>query len=150
MAATIGVQELLYEETFQTTGVVDFGIDLASALSGAKPIPPEGLRLNVSFEGELKGPRLRGRIAGTDYILMRGDGLPQLDIHAVITTDDGARIAFHGQGVAIGGGPTLGLRYSVRLQTAAPAYAWVNRLLVWATGESNPATGFATLKGYAA
>jgi hypothetical protein len=81
--------------TSHLTGETHFGIDLQSALSGAQAIPPEGVRVDVTFEGEFTGPKIKGTIAGTDYVLMRGDGVSRLHAHAVITTDDGERIAFH-------------------------------------------------------
>jgi hypothetical protein len=150
MSQNVAVRDLVYDETFRTTGVEDFGVDMGSALSGAKPVPPEGVRVNVSFEGELKGPRLRGKVAGTDYLIIRADRVVRLDVHAVITTDDGARIALHGDGVADVEGSTAQLRENATLHTSAPAYAWVNRLQVWATGQSDLATGVATLKAYTA
>ena len=150
MSENMGVRELVYDETFAMTGTVDFGIDLATALSGAKPLPPQGVRVNVSFEGELTGPRLKGKITGTDYVLMRADGVVKLDVHAVIAAPDGARIAFRADGVADIQGTTAHLRENVTLHTTAPAYAWVNRLQLWATGESDLVSGKARLKGYAA
>jgi len=148
MSENMGVRELVYDESFVTTGVVDFGVDMGTALSGKGP--PEGARVNVSFEGELTGPRLKGKIVGTDYVLIRGDGLARLNVQAVITTPDGARIAFWADGVGNVEGTTAHLRENVTLQTAAPAYAWVNRLQLWATGESDLASGKARLRGYAA
>ena len=55
-----------------------------------------------------------------------------------------------GDGVGTVDGSVIQLRENVRLHTAEPAYRWVNRLQIWATGESNLATGAATLKAYAA
>jgi hypothetical protein len=152
MSETMSVQELIYNATIQITGQTDFGMDMQSALSGAREIPPEGVRLDIDFEGELTGPRLSGKIAGTDYVLLRGDGVAKLHIHAVITTDDGERIAFYGDGVAIvqPGSPTMQLRENITLHTAAPKYSWVNRLQIWATGQGDLSTGKLTLKGYSA
>ena len=152
VSVTMSVQELVYEETFQLTGETHFGIDMQSALSGAQEIPPEGVRFDITFAGELKGPKLKGKIVGTDYVLMRGDGLPILHVHAVITTDDGERISFFGDGSAtlVPGTPVVQLRENVTLHTAAAKYAWVNRQLFWATGKTDLSAGQATLKGYSA
>ena len=152
MSETMSVQELVYEETFQLTGETHFGIDMQSALSGAQEIPPEGVRIDLTFAGELTGPKIKGKIAGTDYLLMRGDGVSKLHVHAVITTDDEERIAFYADGIAFleAGSPVVQLRANVTLHTAAPPYAWVNREQFWATGETNLATGQATLRGYLA
>jgi hypothetical protein len=152
MSETMSVQELVYEEIIQSTGETHFGIDMQSALSGAQEIPPEGVRFDITFAGELTGPKLKGKIVGTDYVLMRGDRLPTLHVHAVITTEDGERISFFGDGIAIlePGSPVMQLRENVTLHTAAAKYAWVNRQLFWATGGTDPSTGQATLKGYSA
>jgi len=152
MSETMSVQELVYDETAQFTEVTDFGIDMQSAMSGAKAIPPEGIRVDISFEGELTGPKLKGKIVGTDYALLRADGLGKLDVHAVITTEDGERIAFYADGVSIlqEGSPIGELRENVTLHTAAPQYSWVNRLQFWATGQVDLSTGKLTLRGYSA
>lgn len=151
MSETMSVQELVYEETFYNTGETHFGVDMQSALSGAQEIPPEGVRFDITFEGELTG-KIKGKIVGTDYVLLRRDGLPRLHVHAVITTDDGERISFFGDGIAIlePGSPYIQLREQVTLHTAAAKYGWVNRQLFWATGATDLSTGQATLKGYIA
>ncbi len=152
MPETMSVQELIYNETVQITGQTDFGIGMQSALSGAREIPPEGLRFDIDFAGELTGPKLKGKIAGTDYVLLRGDGVSKLHIHAVITTDDGERIAFYGDGVAIvqPGASEMQVRENIALHTASPKYSWVNRLQIWVTGQGDLSTGKLTLKGYSA
>lgn len=152
MSETMPVQEFLYNETAQITGQIDFGIDMQSALSGAQEIPPEGLRFDIDFKGELTGPKLSGKIAGTDYVLLRGDGVSKLHIHAVITTDDGERIALYADGVAMvqPGSPKMQLRENATLHTSAAKYSWVNRLQVWVTGYGDLSTGQITLKGYSA
>ena len=152
MPEAIQVRELVYEATLQFTEVVDFGIDLQSALSGAKPIPPEGARINVSFEGDLKGPKLKGKVAGTDYILFRGDAVGKLNIHAIISTDDGERIALWADGVFSPekDSPIGQVRENVSLHTAVPKYAWVNRLQLWATGQADLSASTVALKVYSA
>ena len=52
-------------------------------------IPPQGARFDAYFDGEIEGPRLKGRVSCADYIHVRGDGRIQLHIHGEITTDDG-------------------------------------------------------------
>jgi hypothetical protein len=150
MGEKLAVRELLYEETLTMTGSTDFGIDMESALSGATPIPPEGVRIDVAFAGELTGPKLAGKILGTDYVLLRGDGVIKLDVRAVIDTTDGQRIAFRADGVSNVTGGKATLRENVALHTASPRYAWVNKAQFWATGETDLATGKGTLKGYLA
>lgn len=152
MSATIPVQEFVYDETVRGTGEIDFGISAQALLSGAQAVPPEGVRLNGSFEGELTGPRIKGKIVGTDYALVRGDGVMKLSVQAVITTHDGERIALHADGIGTipPGASTMQLRENVTLHTAAPEYAWVNRQQFWATGQADLTKGETTLKGYMA
>jgi hypothetical protein len=147
----MSVQELVYEETIQLTGEINFGIDMQAAMSGAQAIPPEGLRLDFPFQGELKG-KIAGQIAGTDYGILRADGVGLLHVHAVITTEDGERISFFADGVALfePGSPIAQLRENATLYSASPKYSWVNRLLFWATGPIDLSTGQGTLKGYSA
>jgi hypothetical protein len=151
MPETMPVQEFVYEEIVQMTEMVDFGIDMQSALSGAKKIPPEGVRVNGSFEGEIKGPKIEGKVAGTDYGLIRGDGIIELDAHAVITTSDGEHISYYADGITWTpeGAQQGELRANVTLQTASPKYSWVNRRQFWATGQFDQ-TGKITLRGYSA
>jgi len=152
MSATVPVQDFVYDEIVRGTEEIDFGISTQALLSGAQAIPPEGVRLNGSFEGELTGPRIKGKIVGTDYALIRGDGVMMLNVQAVITTHDGERIALHADGIGTipPGASTMQLRENVTLHTAAPEYAWVNRQQFWATGHADLVKRETTLKGYAA
>ena len=151
MSVTMSVEELAYTETLQLTGETNFGIGMQAAMSGAQAIPPEGLRLDFPFQGELEG-KIAGQIAGTDYAVLRGDGVGLLHVHAIITTEDGERISFFGDGVALlePGSPIAQLRENVTLCSASPKYSWVNRLQFWATGRMDLSTGQGTLKGYSA
>jgi hypothetical protein len=151
MSVNMSVQELVYTETLQLTGETDFGIGMQAAMSGAQAIPPGGLRFDLPFQGELEG-KIAGGIAGTDYAFMRGDGIGLLHAHAIITTEDGERISFFADGLALfePGSPIAQLRENVTLYSASPKYAWVNRLQIWATGQGDLSTNQTTLKGYSA
>jgi hypothetical protein len=72
-------------------------------------------------------------------------------VHAVITTDDGERIAYYADGFSwIPEGSSMGeLRVNVTLHTASPKYSWVNRQQFWGTGQFD-STGKITLRGYQA
>ncbi len=153
MAESIAVQEHLYDAAIQLAQPIDFGLDLRTIMSGGKPIPPEGLRLNYSFQGELSGPKLKGRIVGTDYLLLRADGVGIVNVYAVLTTADGDQIAFHADGITNSpaqGSTVVNARESVTFHTANPKYSWIDRVLCWATGTIDIATGKASLKGYIA
>ncbi len=152
MSAKIDVQELVYKAKLQITGETDFGISLQAALSDPTSIPPEGVRVDIPVTGQIDGPRVKGKISGTDYLFMRGDGVSKLHVHAVIETDDGARISLFADGVAtmMEGVPKAKLSENVSLHTAAAKYVWVNRVQIWATGETDLTNGQITLEAYAA
>lgn len=149
---TIDVGELLYEYTVSLTGITEYGVSFEGLMAGTTTPPPEGARFDVPFEGASNGPKLRGKVAGVDYLRVRADGRFELHIHAEITTDDGQKISLHADGVALPqpGSPVAGLRENVTLFTSSKAYAWVNGLQVWATGTVDLAQRVVTLKGYSA
>jgi Protein of unknown function (DUF3237) len=149
---TIAVEELLYEATVNFTKVTEYGLSLTAFLAGQEAPPPSGARIDVAFEGSILGPKLKGGISGVDYLRIRADGHAQLHIHAEIATDDGQNIALFADGIASPqeGTGVLQLRENVTLTASSPAYAWVNRLLVWGRGTVDPVKGEVRVKAYAA
>ncbi len=149
---TIEVGELLYEYTVKLTGMTEYGVSFEALMAGTAAPPPEGARFDVSFEGATNGQKLKGKIAGVDYLRVRADGRFDLHIHAEITTDDGQKISLHADGVALPqpGSPIVGLRENVTLFTSSKAYSWVNGLQVWATGIVDLAEQVIRIRGYSA
>ena len=143
--------ELIYEANIRFTSVIDYGLSMEDLSSGKVPIPPAGARFDQTFEGTLEGPRLRGRISGTDYLQVRADGLFQLHLHARVTTDDGTNISMSSEGVSrqIPGEPLTQLRAAVTLFTASESYVWLNDLRLWAVGTLDPGRGEALVRAYA-
>lgn len=141
--------EKIYEYDLDVTGMTDFGVSLEAILSGQAAIPPQGLRIDVAFDGRATG-RLAGRVHGIDHTRMRADGRIDLDIRGVIETDDGHRIALAADGVATprAAEPIADLCENVTLSTAADAYAWVNARQVWGVGTVNFATGRIHIDAY--
>ena len=141
--------EKIYEYDLDVTGVTDYGVSLDAILSGKERVPPQGLRIDIAFEGRASG-RLAGRVRGVDYARMRADGRVDLDIRAIIETADGRRIALSADGVAVlrAAEPIADLSENVRLGTAAEDYAWVNTRQIWATGTVNFATGKIHIDAY--
>ena len=141
--------EKIYEYDLDVTGVTDYGVSLDAILSGKERVPPQGLRIDIAFEGRASG-RLAGRVLGVDYARMRADGRVDLDIRAIIETADGRRIALSADGVAVlrAAEPIADLSENVRLGTAAENYAWVNTRQIWATGTVNFATGKIHIDAY--
>ena len=141
--------EKIYEYDLDVTGITDFGLEMGAILSGQASVPPQGARIDVAFEGRASG-RITGRVHGVDYVRIRADGRVDLDIRAVIETDDGHRIALSAGGVSVRrpGEPVGDLRENVILSTASESYAWVNVGQVWAIGTINFSTGKIHIDAY--
>ena len=141
--------EKIYEYDLDVTGMTDYGVSLDAVLSGKAQVPPQGIRLDVAFEGRASG-RLAGRVRGVDYARMRADGRVDLDIRATIETDAGQRIALSADGVAVprAAEPVADLCENISLGTAAPGYAWVSARQVWGYGTVNFATGKIHIDAY--
>ena len=144
--------ELLYEAEIRFTGIVEYGVSMAALSSGQTAPPPDGARFDQSFEGSLSGPRLRGRITGTDYLRVSADGRFRLHIHAQIHTDDGQDISFASEGVTYQGERSCEaeLRATVSLFSSSPLYKWLNPLQVWALGSLDLDHGRALVRAYIA
>lgn len=141
--------EKIYEYDLDITGMTDYGVTLQAILSGEASVPPQGARIDVAFEGRATG-RLAGDVRGIDYVRLRADGRIDLDIHAVVETQDGCRIALSADGVGVprADEPIADLRENVKLTTARKDYAWVNTRQVWCIGTVNFATGKIHIDAY--
>jgi hypothetical protein len=150
---TMPVREHLYSATLRLTGSTEYGISLQDIYSGRMRIPPQGIRVDLPFEGVLRGEKINGAIRGVDYGVMRADGRFDLNLQAEITTDDGEKIAFHATGIFADVDTATGIgqvRENVQLSTASAKYVWVNQLQIWATGVSNIALGELMIDAYVA
>ena len=114
---------------------------------------PHGNRRTVPLQGgTFEGPRLRGTVkpgGSADGLLLRADGVLELDLRATLQTDDGALISLKSFGLrhgppdviaAIGRSEvvdpaTYYFRTTPRFETAHPSYAFLNRLIAVATGD---------------
>lgn len=141
--------EKIYEYDLDVTGMTEYGVSLDAVLTGSVQVPPQGIRLDFAFEGRARG-RLSGRVRGVDYVRMRADGRVDLDIRALIETEDGQRIALSADGVGTprAAEPIADLSENVILGSVAPDYAWVNTRQVWAYGTVNFATGKIQIEAY--
>jgi hypothetical protein len=112
---------------------------------------PLGRRRIIGITGgRFAGPRLQGRIlpGGADWQLIRADGVAYLDARYTLETGDGALIYVNNKGYRHGpkdvierlarGEEVDSALYYMRatpwFETAAPAYAWLNRTICIATG----------------
>ncbi len=141
--------EKIYEYDLDVTRVTDYGVTLQAILSGQAAVPPQGARIDVAFDGRATG-RLTGRVHGIDYLVMRADGRVDLDIRAIIETQDGHRIALSADGVGVPrpAEPIADLRENVSLTTAAETYGWINKRQVWGIGTVNFAAGKIHIDAY--
>jgi len=143
--------ELLYDATWRITGVVEYGVSLEAITSGKATPPPEGARFDISIEGSVNGPKLKGSSRGIDYLNIRADGVPELHIHGLFDLADGGKVSVFADGVApVDANGIAHLRENITLKSNYPAYAWVNSTVVWGVGTVKLATGELRLKGYKA
>jgi Protein of unknown function (DUF3237) len=114
---------------------------------------PHGTRRTVPITGgDFEGPRLRGSVlpgASADWLLLRADGVLELDLRATLRTEDGALISMRSFGLrhgppdvmeAMARGEAVDpaayyFRTTPRFETAHPAYAFLNDLTTVASGD---------------
>jgi hypothetical protein len=113
---------------------------------------PRGVRVTFPITGgSFEGPRLRGSVlpGGGDWTVLRPDGVLELDLRVTLETDDRALIHMTFEGLrhetpeaaaALRRGEVVDpagyyFRTVSRFETAAPKYAFLNRLLAIGTGE---------------
>ena len=114
---------------------------------------PHGTRRTVPISGgDFAGPRLRGAVlsnGSADWLLLRADGVLEMDLRVTLRTDEGALISMRSFGfrhgppevmAAIGRGETVDpasyyFRTTPRFETSHPAYTFLNRLVAVATGD---------------
>jgi hypothetical protein len=88
--------------------------------------------------GSFEGDRLRGKVlaGGGDWVTAPGDGTFTLDLRVTLETDDGALIHMTFTGVRDDANQYF--RTLPRFETAAPKYAFLNRLLAVGIGDIRP------------
>jgi hypothetical protein len=113
---------------------------------------PHGTRVIAPItSGEFDGPRLRGKVlpGGSDWTLLRSDGVLELDLRITLDTDDGALIYVTSFGLrhgppevltALARGESVDpslyyFRTAMRFETSAPRYAFLNRLIAVSSGD---------------
>ncbi|HEX4460712.1 MAG TPA: DUF3237 domain-containing protein [Polyangia bacterium] len=130
---------------------------LTTASTQAIGAVPHGTRFVFPITGgTFTGDRLRGKVlpGGGDWALLRPDGVLELDLRITLETDDGALIHMTFDGIrhgppeviaALGRGEAVDpasyyFRTVPRFETAAPKYAFLNRIIAIGVGE-NGASG---------
>ena len=116
---------------------------------------PHGTRNIIPVTGgDFEGSRLRGRVmpGGGDWLLLRSDGVLELDLRITLETDDAALIYMSFQGLrhgpadviaALGRGEVVDpARYYFRtvpkFETSVAKYAFLNRIVTVSLSETRP------------
>ena len=117
---------------------------------------PHGTRVTFPITGgSFEGDRLRGKVrpGGGDWTVKRSDGVIELDLRITLETDDGALVHMTFDGIrhgppeviaALGRGELVDparyyFRTAARFETAAPKYAFLNRLVAVSHGDRRAA-----------
>ena len=113
---------------------------------------PLGTRVIAPITGgSFEGPGLRGKVlpGGGDWVLLRSDGVLELDLQITLETDDGGLIYMTSLGLRHGPPEVLAalargesidpsqyyFRTAVRFETSVPQYAFLNRLIAASSGD---------------
>ncbi|HYM04345.1 MAG TPA: DUF3237 domain-containing protein [Stellaceae bacterium] len=112
---------------------------------------PYGVRRIARFErGSFDGPRLRGTVlpGGGGWMLLRRDGVLDIEVRIVLETDDQQMIYMHWKGFRHGPEDVIGrlnrgepvdpasyyFRTTPYFETSSEKYSWLNRICSIATG----------------
>ena len=112
-------------------------VTIAAAPSQKLGTVPHGIRSIVPVTGgDFEGPRLRGKVlpGGGDWLLLRPDGVLELDLRITLETDDQALIYMTFQGLRHGSY----FRTLPRFETSSESYAFLNRIMCVGVGEARP------------
>lgn len=118
---------------------VEFLFTMAATLEPPRIIPagPNGTRVIVGITGgTVTGPKVNGKVEhlGADWLTMRADGTAQLDVRALITTDDGASIHVSYKGILKQGESGARITTAPLFETGDERYAWLNSIQAVAVG----------------
>ena len=112
-------------------------VNIAAAPAQKLGTVPHGIRSIVPVTGgDFAGPRLRGKVlpGGGDWLLLRPDGVLELDLRITLETDDHALIYMTFQGLRHGDY----FRTLPRFETSTESYAFLNRIVSVGVGEARP------------
>ncbi|WP_210338496.1 DUF3237 domain-containing protein [Bradyrhizobium commune] len=136
------MRKLIEEFAFALTLEVPTPVDLGN-------IPAGGRKVSTIVGGKFEGPTLSGRvIGGSDWLLMRPDGVLQMDARLTLETKEGHAFGMSytgyrhgprdvldrlGRGEAVDP-DTYYFRATPVFETSSPALDWINRTIFAATG----------------
>src|SRR3954465_10427566 len=128
-------------------------VRIAAAPPQKLGLVPHGIRSIVPVTGgDFEGPQLRGKVlpGGADWLLLRADGVLELDLRITLETEDHALIYMRFQGLrhgppdviaALGRGDVVDpARYYFRplpsFEASTDRYAFLNRIITVGYGEA--------------
>jgi hypothetical protein len=118
---SIGRMELLMSFQGKVSELINFGKT------------PLGRRFDAYFEGDLSGGVLSGKMRGVDYILVRPDGIAEINVRAAIVTQDGVNISVLISGYHQNG--EIKDTY-VKMVTGNEKYLWLSSAIIIGKGKS--------------
>jgi hypothetical protein len=140
--------EIRTEHLFQVS------LDVESPLQMLGPTPYGERRIAKVMGGHFAGPKLNGTVpaGGGDWLLLRNDGILQLDVRLILQTDDDALIYMTYRGLRHGPagvmerlnrGDTVDpseyyFRITPAFETSAERYRWLNGVVAVGTGHRLP------------
>lgn len=131
--------ELLFKIALEVPPILDLG----STPYGAR-------RIAQVVGGRFEGPKLNGKVlGGGDWLLLRQDGVLQLDVRLALETDDRQLIYMTYKGFRHGPKDVIDrlnrgekvdpslyyFRATPYFETGSDKYGWINRICAIATGE---------------
>ena len=143
------MNELSHKHLITLTLAVDFPntVVIGDTPAGSRRIAPVA---GGSFSGE----RLNGIVhPGTDWALIRPDGVLVIDVRLTLETDDGAKLYLRYEGRFVAA-PDAMARFSkghlldpsdyslvvtAKFECGDPRYQWLNNVIAAGTGEQTPA-----------
>ena len=94
---------------------------------------PLGKRFDAYFEGDLSGGVMSGKMRGVDYILVRSDGVAEINVRAAIITSNGVNISVQISG--FGQDEEIKDTY-VKMVTGNENYRWLSSAIIVGKGKS--------------
>jgi uncharacterized protein DUF3237 len=119
-------------------------VTIAAAPAQMLGTVPHGKRSIVPVTGgDFEGSRLRGKVlpGGGDWLLLRSDGVLELDLRITLETDDHALIYMTFLGLRHGSPDdpaSFYFRTLPRFETSSEKYAFLNRIVAVGVGEARP------------
>ncbi len=140
---------LVYEAEAQSTNLEGFGLNPADIVSGQVEIPAEGIRVNVDFAGTTTG-ELSGNLTGTDYVVVLPNGNLIVDVHGMIETEAGEKVALKVDGLLIPSeNPGIGNFFELASYTSYfEGFEYLNDKYIIGVGTSDNINNLLTLRLY--